>query len=374
MDIPLSLENPRIGDGDPKSRGRFRLNSGSEMTMLIPGLDAESPIRVVVDLESARFAEQRIVALYDHDPNKVVGFWERGAIASLGADADLHLIETTDPAQRELFPEAARIEGMLKANVPVEVSIGADPSSGGDWERVEAGAKLRANGRDYEGDGDLPLFILRNARIYEASIVTFGADSKTGRVAATRQPPVLRNTQMLDRIAMKRLLASHPKQGALIAGLAADDKPEAEIDTACRAAAMTEKDDEIAALKAANEKLCTEMSALKAAKDDEEDEDEDDAKAGKVHAAKVRELTEMHASMVKEQTKVAEALKVLQAAKGSSVGIRFKSEGDDSKPTTLVEAMEKEHAANPTLKGEKLRNHCVAKYGDLTKLTVKGRA
>lgn len=373
----------RVGDGDPKSHGRWRLNSGSEMLQAIKGVSAEekdgslSPVRVVLDLASARFANDRITALSAHETGSkdIIGYWDRGDISSRGVEMDLHLIDTSDDSNKLLFQEAARLGALIKAGVPVEVSVSAEPADASGWEKVEAGKSIQLNARNYSGDGELPLYVLRNARIYEASIVTFGADSQTGRVAATRNPPVMKEKPMaetsLSKAGCEALQAKYPARKALVAALYIEHSGDAaKVHDGVRAAEMDERDDEIKALKAAMAKQDEVIKCLKAEKEsqeseteknDEEVEEKAGAKAAKLHAAKLAELVE-HVEAVNKE------IAVLKAAKGAvqTIAHKDRQESGDA-PKTVTAAMQAEIAAGSTLRGIKLREHVLAKNPKLVR-------
>lgn len=367
--INTSDAAPRVGDGHNKSHGRWRLNSGSEMMMQVDGL-SKKPIRTVIDFASAKMAGDRIVALADHDTDRVIGYWDRGDITSQGFDADLHVIEPENDHEGRIMDDAIRVRAIARSGVPIQVSVTAEPSNDeDDWQLIEAGQSIKLNGREYHGDGDYPLYILKNARITEGSIVTFGADSVTGRIAARKTPPVKQEATMSDML--KKLLGiTAEKHHGLVARLAiTEGKDEAFINQAIHAAEMSDKDkdieakdNEIKALKVRCEELEAKVKAEKVPTGKDEhfteklpvDEDGFSALRAKLAAADV------------EMESIKKALTIHSKAAGSKTAVSFKkTETEEEKPkgpATLTAAMNEEINGGSKLKGVALRNFCIAKY------------
>jgi hypothetical protein len=450
MTIPLSIPRrgiravintgdtaARVGDGaDPKGHGRWRLNSGSEMMMMAAGVAADqdgdaTPFRAVIDLGTCQIASQRIMALYDHDPNKIIGYWDNFSVSSAGIEADLHLVPTETDALKTLFPDSARVQALLAAGVRPEVSVSADPMQPEDWQHVPSGATIQANGdRTYSGDGEYPLHVLHNARVYESSIVCFGADSVTGRIAATRTPPLLvsppptagppAQEAPMDRfVLLTALMGAYPqnRHGLIAAKLVSEKDPKADettlrnlIATAVHAADMDDKDAEITALKAKCTSMETEMAAMKAAMmestvsehiGDEHGEAEAPGsvpKDGAIAAAKAAYEAALSAAgrsagkpgtrtakaaaerepantqellnrMEAKSQKLADELSVLRAARASDKGVTFVDKKDQSdKPKTLSAAMAAEMKAGTKLRGFELRDHCIAQNPDIERM------
>lgn len=257
------------------SQGRWKLNAGSEMVVTVEGLNPNKkgesqPIRLVIDLAACKPKNPKIHALADHDHAKVMGFWDAFVCGSEGIFADLHLVQPTSTIEAELIPEAVRTAAFIRTGVPIQVSVGADAGENGSWEL--AAGKVMVNGREYDGDGDMPLYILRCGELFESSIVTFGADDKTGRLAAKQNnPPVKQEANMSDKL--KALLGKFPeKHHGLVARCVAEDHDESTITNNVHAADMAEVTAELTATK---EKLATveaELATVKAEKQPEAEE------------------------------------------------------------------------------------------------------
>lgn len=330
--------------------------------MLIPALaeDPEdpTPVRVVIDQEGATYPE-RMVCLMDHCDSCVIGTWSNLSTGPEGLDADLDLMELTDSEEdRGLFYEVMQARARLRNQVPMQVSVGAAPHAQGRYELIPAGESVVVNGQTYTGDADLPLYVLRGADFFEASIVTFGADSRTGRLAASRQSsrqtvnqPSPTGVESMDKAAFQRLLAAHPKHKALIADLYADGKAESDVLEAIAAARDRAKDAEIAKLKAANAKLAKALRAKAEGMDDDEDaEGEDDESDDETEAEDDESDDEDAEAEGEEQPDEltamggnsgrARASRRGSKPTGSRRGVRFAAGGGSGKPgpKTLAEA------------------------------------
>jgi len=248
---PLLANAERTGDGPANSAGRWRLNAGSEMILKVGTLNKGDPIRVVLDVVNAKFAAKRIVALSEHEGCHVIGFWENPSFSADGStDADLHVVRPTSQEESAVLAEAVRLNALIKANVPIQTSIGAEAGPNGKFELVPDGETIKINGQEYTGGGDLPLYILRGGLITEASVVTFGADAETGRLAAMKSTILsTKETPMSDKL--KALLGKFAeKHHGLVARCVAENLDEAAITTKIQASEMEAKDKELADLKA----------------------------------------------------------------------------------------------------------------------------
>lgn len=323
-------------------QGRWRINAGSEMQVTIPGLNNGEPIRLVVDLSTVRAKNNRVVALFDHSPTNAIGYWDDFSFTAEGAFANLHLVVPQDEKEEAVFADLVRTRALIRSKVPIQVSIGADAGDKGEWKRIEG--KITLNGREYDGAGDVPLYVLYNGEIFESSMVTFGADDLTGRLAAKQITTPSKEASMSDKL--KALLGKHDeKHHGLIARCVAGGDDEATIQTKVHASELSEKDKEIEALKA----KCAELQA----------KCDDYAQKGQEKAE--RETAE----------KVAAA--AAKAKTGSDKALSFtgtdeskKKEDEAAQPQTLSQAMKVMAAADPSLKGFALRKAARAKYPNVS--------
>ena len=236
--------------------GRWRVNAGNEMVVAIPGVNNGKPIRAVLDLASVKLPTGRLVALADHEEHRPVGYWDGFAADASGLYAMPHLAKAEGEGEAAVLADAVRLAALVRNGVPVQASVGVEPGATGSWEPVAADAVATLNGRTYAGAGDLPLFILRGGTLFETSLVTFGADSATGRLAAKLNTPTKESPMPKAIEVLAKLLARHDaKHHALIAKCAAEDKTEQDADEAVRAAEADEKDKTIAGLHASLTKL-----------------------------------------------------------------------------------------------------------------------
>jgi hypothetical protein len=351
----LAESAEKIGAGSAGSAGRWRLNAGSVMLVQIPELAAQDDglVAVILDLESATARTPRIVALAGHNSEQVIGYWDAITFSPAGMEADLHLVEPGNDAEREVLSEAVRVGALLRAQVPIQASVGAVPGAGGRWEPVAAGATVTVNGRSYTAPSDTPCFILRGGECYESSVVTFGADSRTGRLAARRHTPIPIPEKTMPAN-LKALLAKHPTRHALVANLVAEDKTDAEVDEAVKAADLDELKKRCEALSAENEALKKENGEIKAKLQ------ADDYNQGKTEKNQEQEA----------------AAKI--AASGSATGVRFSGESKSKtaagEPADLVEGMERLQAEKPALKGFALRAAAKAKWPSLPNCSADRQA
>jgi hypothetical protein len=227
------------------------------------------------------------------------------------------------------------------------------------------------NGRQYHGDGDSPLYILHNAQIYEASIVPFGADSVTGRIAASKTPPVKEETSMSDKL--KALLAKHgEKHHGLVARLFVENVDEATINTRIHAAEMDEKDKKIKAMEEELNASKAECAKLKAAIMDKPGDTaavEHNSAPGVINEEKnILPHTSAGRSVAASAKEAAD--KILQAARGSNTGVQFGG-GDgasDNYPKTLSAAMKHEMKAGNKLRGQALRDSVISEHPDIERM------
>lgn len=333
---PLLANAERTGDGPENSAGRWRLNAGSEMYLTVPGLNSGKTIRVVLDVSSAKFAAKRIVALSEHEGRHVIGFWDNPAFigAAGSVEGDLHMVRPSSQEEAQVLAEAVRLNALIKANVPIQTSIGAEAGPDGEFELVPAGKSIEINGRKYEGGGETPLYILRGGLITEASVVTFGADAETGRLAA-RKPesttPLTKETPMSDKL--KALLSIHAeKHHGLVARCVAEGLDEVAINNKVHAAELDDKDKQIEALKASLATCESTILDLKSkVKADDYNQGEKDKKS---------------------QQEATEKLQQMAAAKQPEHGGEKKHENT---PTTVTEAMKAAIAAGRKERGFELR-------------------
>lgn len=323
------------GSNTSEKNGTWRLNAGSEMNFTLDGLNNGKPLRLVVDLDSVKPKNQKIPAFVNHDPLQVVGYWDGFKRDIDGIHMDFHLVKPADEVQAAALPEVARVAALIGNGVPVQVSIGADAGEKGSWDKVEG--KIMLNGREYDGDGDLPLFVLRGGEIEESSFVSFGADARTGRIAAHAEKlPVMKEAPMSDTL--KVLLGKFPeKHHGLVARCVAENLSEADIITKIHASDDADKDNQIKC-------LTDEIAVLKAKLDD--------------YAQKGQEKQEK------------ESADKLAASKGSKTGIKFGGEPEGKQTETKVqcktmsEAIKATASKHPNLKGFALRKQARAEYPD----------
>ncbi len=351
----VEAQPPMQGAAAKSNGGRWKLNAGSMMVTCVWGLNmvmgdwgpTPDPVRLVVDLGSARFDKPTMPALGEHWWDKIIGRWSGGAITDKGVDADLTIYEARTPAEAVVLPEAIRAKALLEQGHPWQASIGAYPEDGLDgYEEVESGDSVEVNGVTLAADdSEFPLYVMRKAVITEASICTFGADDETGpmavsarrrgRLAASASNPSPSKESPAMKYNLRAMLTMFAAHALLVAEhvaaaqeLPEDKQPTQEVLQAQIADAVGKA--ELAAAKA-------EIAALKAAAE-----------------AKAKETP----------TKVVKATG-RGAPAPSFQGSAGEQEGDA--PPTLHQAMTQLNGEKPALKGFKLRAAALQRWPELRK-------
>jgi hypothetical protein len=260
-----------------KKDGRWLLNTGAEMTTYVSGVNTDqygysNPFRLVIDLAKAKFEKPIIPALYAHASWSIIGNWRSPTVDEKKVSAELTLYRPKDATEAQVLPEALKVAVLIDRDHPWQCSVGAFPRDGLDgYELVKAGKTVTLNGREFSGDGEYPLYVMRRPIIYEASIVLWGADGNTGKLAAsllnplahlelnpnpdkdhhmtTSAAPVVAPTAALR---LKALLASLTDiaDQALVAKLMSEDKADDAIAAAVHASQLKRRDDKITELEA----------------------------------------------------------------------------------------------------------------------------
>lgn len=342
---------PSLAGASAERDGRWRLNAGSEMVVVIPGINEDKkgeaqPVRLVLDLRTFKFKNPRITALNEHQGEVVLGFWDSSSVdPAAGFDADLHITTPKDAVEAGALEDCVRLKAHVRAGVPIQASVGAEAQPGkGRWETVKAGETVTLNGRTYAGAGETPLVVLYDGQAYETSLVTFGADSQTGRVAATiAKPPVTTKESSMSDL-LDDLLGEFPneKHHGLIARQVRAKATAPTIRTAVHAAMDAEasdKDKEIEKLKASVATLSAQLAAY--------------ANGGKADDAQDVDASELEPdTMIGEGSNELEPEPVVKAhrvnnqstprrAQGSSQGIRHAEGSGNGQPRVEASADER---------------------------------
>ncbi len=308
--------------------GRWLVNNGDAMDMVVDGLNVvkgqSQPIRCVIDLEQLKPARATISALYNHEG--LIGHWSDIEISPKGIVQTLRLTRPANEIEARVLAEAVMVGAHLRAKVPWQASIGARPRADGQWELIEAGESVVVNGRTFLADTPEPLYVLRGGELFETSVCEFGADGRTGQIAATKtdhKPTATTKESDMSRIKLAASLSKGKPAAmcAAILALCADESvPDSEIgpkvtamemdDLKCRLTAAEEggkkKDEMIATLQA--------QVAAKAADEKPADDKkpEEDAKAKAAAAA-----SDKGVAFAEGKTDVVEAPKTRLAAQAA---------------------------------------------------------
>lgn len=144
-------------DGAP---ARFEMVAYTGASMETAGYD----LPVVVDLNGIELAKPKIPVFYAHSFQRGIGHVEKSEIR----DGKL-VVEGVASRKTEW---AEDFTSSSRAGFPWEASIGAYPTK---IAEVRAGETVDVNGRTFEG----PLYVVEAAKLYEISVVEYGADSAT---------------------------------------------------------------------------------------------------------------------------------------------------------------------------------------------------
>jgi hypothetical protein len=324
---------------------RWHLNNGTPMEVCVSGLNDDArgfpqPVHVVLDLSTLSAAGARVPALLEHVPGNVVGFWEGVSIDPLGGvSAALNLPEPTTEAEAASMPDVVRLRAFMRSGQPWQASVGVRPGPAGEYQRIEPGQSVNINGQTFTA-GDVPFYVLRGGVIFEASVVTFGADSQTGPLAARRlaasrlSTPPAKAPKMHDRI--KALLAAYPdkRHGRIMSLLAA----QATDEDIAKDIAKTEGDEKTAELE---EKI-------------------------KAQAARIAELEGSNAAAAAAAKAASDAAAVTAAASASSTGVAFAGAGPSkTAPTSILAALALHASEHKGMAWEQRIDRVLAAYPSL---------
>lgn len=168
----ISITAAKKDDGsEADGPAKFEMLAYSGAKMRPGGWYAHAPL--IVDIAGMEFPSNQVVPVHrDHDTSKVVGH-----TTAIVAKNQLKLsgVVSADNAH------AKEIVGSSKNAFPWQSSIGATLSA--EPEYVDQGQTVFVNGRRHAG----PVFVARKSRLFEASFVSLGADSRTSAVAASKE-------------------------------------------------------------------------------------------------------------------------------------------------------------------------------------------
>lgn len=263
-DLRARLEAPLVAAD--ATAGTWRISSGAEVRTSIAALNNGRLIRLVIDLATLRAAAASIPALIDHQDwmGTLVGAWDEIAIAE-AVTGKLRMLDV--PAGQEaLFGAVVQARTLVAQRIPLQASVGVAPDAArqGRYERLSAATQVNGRLIDPAADPDVPVYVLRNGLLEEASLVVFGADSATGRLRRTDTDTSTPKDPTMSFDLLKALLAKHPENKSRVAELVAEGKDQAAIEgqlaLEATAALAADRDD----LKAKLAAMTTERDELKA--------------------------------------------------------------------------------------------------------------
>ena len=148
-------------------------------------------VPVVLDLATLSFEQENIPLLWHHHDEIVLGHTTALTCDGSNIDAEAELTayaETSDSAGKR---KAEEIVSKSKLGQRWEASVGTGVIASQDAALVPEGETVSVNGRDFTG----PLYLIKNIRIVEISIVPVGADRDTG-VTITASGMLAEGTKM----------------------------------------------------------------------------------------------------------------------------------------------------------------------------------
>jgi hypothetical protein len=191
------------------------------MLTAIDGVNDDNPCMLVVDLATLAFPKAGIPLLIDHcaDLTCLAGAWDDPQVDANGLTA----VPRVMPADANgLRPYVADLAGRIVENrLPAQASIGADidPDRAGSFAPLTAPETINGRQIDPAAFGGLPVIVLRNGLVMEASLVLFGADHRTGAACAALP---------LDQ-RLRAALAKYPSHAGLVAQALADGADDAAL-------------------------------------------------------------------------------------------------------------------------------------------------
>lgn len=340
-----------LAPGVSGTDGLWLIYTGGVVITSIEELEGDEAIDLVVDLATLKPAGPRIPALVEH--MLAMGSWTDTTIdPAIGITSRLTLLDGTDPTLHGLpmFDAARQVRAAMAQQFPWQASLGAEPGEdGGIYERITGPTTV--NGREIV-PGDRPLYVLRNGLLTESSVVLFGADRFTARVAASAAralpPKTVPEPIMADLTLKQRLdslttrlgdrhrskiavcLAEGQADDQVVSQVAADDKKDGD-------AKMAQLQTQLDAANAKCAELQAQLDALSPPADDPEKKQ--DPQTDGVVKAGARPL----------------GAAALSGAKGGAGGT-------SGQPKNLAQAMLGLQTAGSKLTGIALRRAAAAKY------------
>lgn len=179
-----AVADPSQSQPGTEAGGHWMAYNGGMMTAHMKKDDTTvEPVHLVVDLASL-VVPNKVYALAEHERSSwaICGHWD-----SIAVDGSLHASLTWYVATDDdyfYYEEARKLAALARRGAPLQVSVG---TTGGEWELIPPGHTFTANGGEFTAPADgIPTYLQRGATLDEMSVVMFGADSNTGRIAASR--------------------------------------------------------------------------------------------------------------------------------------------------------------------------------------------
>lgn len=167
----VQIEAAKSEEGKEKGPPTFSMLAYTGGKMRPGGWYSSHPL--IVDIAGMEFPKSGVIPVHrDHDTGKVVGH-----TTAIEAKNSLRLAGVVSASN----DHANEIVGSSKNAFPWQSSIGATLTA--EPQFVPEGETVFVNGRRHAG----PVYVARKSRLFEASFVSLGADSRTSAVAASNE-------------------------------------------------------------------------------------------------------------------------------------------------------------------------------------------
>jgi len=273
--LATRLEAPTVqaGSAGPVDLGRWQIYSGALVQTAVDGINPDKngfpqPINLVIDLATLALPPQGTCpALYEHC--QALGHWTNLAIDAVCGVTGRLVIYRDDTVDCDMLERCAEVRVAAAQGHPWEASIGVYPQATATYELITRPTEI--NGAIHQ-PGGLPLYVLRGGLMREASVCLMGADSRTGRVAASAATIAADKTNNHPSPTKELTLSDHSAAlGRLVAKFGAARKPHLAV---CLMDGATEEDitttetaaiaQQLADAQKEKEALAVECAALKA--------------------------------------------------------------------------------------------------------------
>lgn len=238
---------------------RWLLSTGAPTLTTIDGVNDGRPVLLVIDLATLAWPKASVPLFIDHQADTLydlAGAWDDLRVDATGLTALPRAIPADATGYR---PWAADLAARIIDNrLPVQASvgIGLDPDRQGTWETLTAASEINGRTIDPAAAPGLPVVVLRQGLLGEASLVLWGADHRTGAQLAAPRPPIPADERL------RAALARYPDHAAEVARAIADGADDTAIGERIHTAQLAARDTRITTLTAELDQARARLAAL----------------------------------------------------------------------------------------------------------------